>query len=159
MKLVFLSIFSISPTNVLVNKVTVSQNDNSLLPNNRLCLLPNGLFFFCFVFYASSAVCSVSRLLIKNGNSIDSSTLYDSYEVEYLPNEGIVSSSRYLFIEFTTDGSGTNTGAAIRYEGMDMSSFLEYKCSSGLTSPLLPACSELTRQDCAQSGWAFFQNF
>ncbi|XP_076832852.1 seizure protein 6 homolog isoform X2 [Brachyhypopomus gauderio] len=56
------------------------------------------------------------RLLIKNGNNIDSSTLYDSYEVEYLPNEGIVSSSRHLFIEFTSDGSGTNTGAAIRYE-------------------------------------------
>ncbi|XP_066519890.1 seizure protein 6 homolog isoform X2 [Hoplias malabaricus] len=56
------------------------------------------------------------RLLIKNGNNIDSATLYDSYEVEYLPNEGIVSTSRHLFIEFTTDGSGTNTGAAIRYE-------------------------------------------
>uniref|UniRef100_A0AAR2KIQ5 Seizure related 6 homolog b n=1 Tax=Pygocentrus nattereri TaxID=42514 RepID=A0AAR2KIQ5_PYGNA len=56
------------------------------------------------------------RLLIKNGNNIDSAMLYDSYEVEYLPNEGIVSSSRHLFIEFTTDGSGTNTGAAIRYE-------------------------------------------
>ncbi|XP_036417450.1 seizure protein 6 isoform X2 [Colossoma macropomum] len=56
------------------------------------------------------------RLLIKNGNNIDSATLYDSYEVEYLPNEGIVSSTRHLFIEFTTDGSGTNTGAAIRYE-------------------------------------------
>lgn len=62
---------------------------------------------------------SVCRLLIKNGNNIDSSTLYDSYEVEYLPNEGIVSTSTFLFIEFTTDGSGTNTGAAIRYEGTD----------------------------------------
>ncbi|KAJ8342103.1 hypothetical protein SKAU_G00320310 [Synaphobranchus kaupii] len=56
------------------------------------------------------------RLLIKNGNNIDSSPLYDSYEVEYLPNEGIVSSTRYLFVELTTDGSGTSTGAAIRYE-------------------------------------------
>ncbi|XP_035390181.1 seizure protein 6 homolog isoform X2 [Electrophorus electricus] len=56
------------------------------------------------------------RLLIKNGNNIDSSTLYDSYEVEYLPNEGVASSSRYLFIEFTSDGSGTNTGVAIRFE-------------------------------------------
>lgn len=70
-------------------------------------------------------MCSVFRLLIKNGNNIDSLTLYDSYEVEYLPNEGIVSTSRYLFIEFTTDGSGTNTGAAIRYEGMDVASFLD----------------------------------
>lgn len=77
-------------------------------------------------------LCSVCRLLIKNGNNIESSTLYDSYEVEYLPNEGIVSTSRYLFIEFTTDGSGTNTGAAIRYEGMDVASFLANKYSTGL---------------------------
>ncbi|XP_036392253.1 seizure protein 6 homolog [Megalops cyprinoides] len=56
------------------------------------------------------------RLLIKNGNNIDAQPVYDSYEVEYLPNEGIVSSSRHLFIELTTDGSGTSTGTAIRYE-------------------------------------------
>ncbi|KAI1893392.1 hypothetical protein AGOR_G00123260, partial [Albula goreensis] len=56
------------------------------------------------------------RLLIKNGNNIDSPAVYDSYEVEYLPNEGITSSGQYLFIELTTDGSGTSTGAAIRYE-------------------------------------------
>ncbi|XP_048120368.1 seizure protein 6 homolog isoform X3 [Alosa alosa] len=56
------------------------------------------------------------RLLIKNGNHIDSPPLYDSYEVEYLPNEGIASSSRHLFVELTTDGSGTSTGTAIRYE-------------------------------------------
>uniref|UniRef100_A0A8C2Q711 Seizure related 6 homolog b n=1 Tax=Cyprinus carpio TaxID=7962 RepID=A0A8C2Q711_CYPCA len=56
------------------------------------------------------------RFLIKNGNHIDSPILYDSYEVEYLPNEGIVSSTRHLFVEFTTDGFGTNTGVAIRYE-------------------------------------------
>ncbi|XP_018604286.2 seizure protein 6 isoform X2 [Scleropages formosus] len=56
------------------------------------------------------------RLLIKNGNNIDSPPLYDSYEVEYLPNEGIVSTSRHLFVELTTDGSGTSTGIAIRYE-------------------------------------------
>ncbi|KAL2096170.1 hypothetical protein ACEWY4_008318 [Coilia grayii] len=56
------------------------------------------------------------RLLIKNGNHIDSPPLYDSYEVEYLPNEGISSSGRFLFVELTTDGSGTSTGTAIRYE-------------------------------------------
>ncbi|KAL4647199.1 hypothetical protein GN956_G7842 [Arapaima gigas] len=56
------------------------------------------------------------RLLIKNGNNIDSPPLYDSYEVEYLPNEGIVSTARHLFVELTTDGSGTSTGIAIRYE-------------------------------------------
>lgn len=58
-----------------------------------------------------------SRLLIKNGNSINAATLYDSYEVEYLPNEGLLSSSRHLFIELTTDATGTSTGIAIRYQG------------------------------------------
>lgn len=57
------------------------------------------------------------RLLIKNGNSIDAAALYDSYEVEYLPNEGLVSTSRHLFIELTTDAAGTSTGIAIRYQG------------------------------------------
>ncbi|KAF7700968.1 seizure protein 6 homolog isoform X2 [Silurus meridionalis] len=56
------------------------------------------------------------RLLIKNGNNIDSPPVYDSYEVEYLPNEGVVSTGRHLFIEFITDEMGTCTGAAIRYE-------------------------------------------
>uniref|UniRef100_A0A6Q2XMB1 Seizure related 6 homolog b n=1 Tax=Esox lucius TaxID=8010 RepID=A0A6Q2XMB1_ESOLU len=52
------------------------------------------------------------RLLLKNGNNIDSPPLYDSYEVEYLPNEGLVSISRHLFIELTTDGAGTSTAFA-----------------------------------------------
>uniref|UniRef100_A0A3B5A2A6 Seizure related 6 homolog n=1 Tax=Stegastes partitus TaxID=144197 RepID=A0A3B5A2A6_9TELE len=56
------------------------------------------------------------RLLIKNGNSIDAAVLYDSYEVEYLPNEGLLSTSRHLFIELTTDATGTSTGIAIRYQ-------------------------------------------
>ncbi|XP_029028869.1 seizure protein 6-like isoform X2 [Betta splendens] len=56
------------------------------------------------------------RLLIKNGNNIDSPPVYDSYEVEYLPNEGVLSTGRYLFLEFTTDGTVTSTGAAVRYE-------------------------------------------
>ena len=62
--------------------------------------------------------CLCFRLLIKNGNNIDSPPVYDSYEVEYLPNEGVVSSGRHLFVEFTTDGTVTSTGAAVRYEGM-----------------------------------------
>ena len=57
------------------------------------------------------------RLLIRNGNSIDAAALYDSYEVEYLPNEGLLSTSRHLFIELTTDAAGTSTGFAIRYQG------------------------------------------
>lgn len=56
------------------------------------------------------------RLLIKNGNNINAPTLYDSYEVEYLPNEGLLSTSRHLFIELTTDATGTSTGIAIRYQ-------------------------------------------
>ncbi|KAI3354684.1 hypothetical protein L3Q82_019174 [Scortum barcoo] len=56
------------------------------------------------------------RLLIKNGNSIDAAVLYDSYEVEYLPNEGLLSTSRHLFIELTTDATGTSTGIALRYQ-------------------------------------------
>ncbi|KAM9729487.1 seizure protein 6 homolog isoform 2-T2 [Menidia menidia] len=70
------------------------------------------------------------RLLIKNGNNIDSPPVYDSYEVEYLPNEGVLSTGRYLFVEFTTDGSMTSTGAAIRYEafakGMCYEPFVKY---------------------------------
>ncbi|CAJ1064274.1 seizure protein 6 homolog isoform X2 [Xyrichtys novacula] len=70
------------------------------------------------------------RLLIKNGNNIDSPPVYDSYEVEYLPNEGVLSTGRYLFIEFTTDGTMTSTGAAIRYEafakGMCYEPFVKY---------------------------------
>nr|XP_033952694.1 LOW QUALITY PROTEIN: seizure protein 6 homolog [Pseudochaenichthys georgianus] len=56
------------------------------------------------------------RLLIKNGNSIDAAALYDSYQVEYLPNEGLLSTSRYLFVELITDATGTSTGIAIRYQ-------------------------------------------
>lgn len=70
------------------------------------------------------------RLLIKNGNNIDSPPVYDSYEVEYLPNEGVLSTGRYLFVEFTTDGTLTSTGAAIRYEafakGMCYEPFVKY---------------------------------
>ncbi|XP_034540434.1 seizure protein 6 homolog isoform X2 [Notolabrus celidotus] len=70
------------------------------------------------------------RLLIKNGNNIDSPPVYDSFEVEYLPNEGVLSTGRYLFIEFTTDGTVTSTGAAVRYEafakGMCYEPFVKY---------------------------------
>ncbi|XP_068456327.1 seizure protein 6 homolog isoform X2 [Clinocottus analis] len=78
------------------------------------------------------------RLLIKNGNNIDSPPVYDSYEVEYLPNEGVLSTGRYLFIEFTTDGTVTSTGAAVRYEafakGMCYEPFVKYGNFSGSDS-------------------------
>ncbi|XP_034082614.1 seizure protein 6 homolog isoform X3 [Gymnodraco acuticeps] len=78
------------------------------------------------------------RLLIKNGNNIDSPPVYDSYKVEYLPNEGVLSTGRYLFIEFTTDGTLTSTGAAVRYEafakGMCYEPFVKYGNFSGSDS-------------------------
>lgn len=43
--------------------------------------------------------------------------MYDSYEVEYLPIEGLLSSGRYFFVEFSTDSSGAAAGMALRYEG------------------------------------------
>ncbi|XP_065116659.1 seizure protein 6 homolog isoform X2 [Paramisgurnus dabryanus] len=65
------------------------------------------------------------RLLIKDGRDIDSSPLYDSYALEYLPNEGVTSSGRHLFVEFTSDESGTCTGVAIRYEAFAKGSCYE----------------------------------
>lgn len=43
--------------------------------------------------------------------------MYDSYEVEYLPIEGLLSSSRHFFVELSTDSSGAAAGMALRYEG------------------------------------------
>ncbi|KAM9801205.1 seizure protein 6 homolog [Neosynchiropus ocellatus] len=56
------------------------------------------------------------RLLIRNGNSATASVLYDSYEEQYFPNEGLLSVHRHLSIQLTTDASGTSTGVAIRYQ-------------------------------------------
>uniref|UniRef100_H3CCX3 Seizure related 6 homolog n=1 Tax=Tetraodon nigroviridis TaxID=99883 RepID=H3CCX3_TETNG len=56
------------------------------------------------------------RLLIRNGNSAAAAALYDSYQVEYLPNEGLLASSGSLLLEMTTDASGTSTGFAVRYQ-------------------------------------------
>lgn len=44
--------------------------------------------------------------------------MYDSYEVEYLPIEGLLSTGRHFFVELTTDSSGAAAGMALRYEGM-----------------------------------------
>ncbi|KAG8450463.1 hypothetical protein GDO86_002935 [Hymenochirus boettgeri] len=59
------------------------------------------------------------RLIIRDGNTIDSPPIYDSYEVEYLPIEGLLSSARYFFIELTTDSSGSSTGVALRYQAYE----------------------------------------
>ncbi|KAL7976103.1 hypothetical protein Chor_009781, partial [Crotalus horridus] len=56
------------------------------------------------------------RLIIRNGNNIEAPPVYDSYEVEYLPIEGLVSTSRGFFIEFSTDSGGVAAGMALRYE-------------------------------------------
>ncbi|XP_004911761.1 seizure protein 6 homolog [Xenopus tropicalis] len=59
------------------------------------------------------------RLIIRDGNTIDSTPIYDSYEVEYLPIEGLLSSTRHLFIEFTTDSSGSSIGVALRFQAYE----------------------------------------
>ncbi|XP_055475523.1 seizure protein 6 homolog [Psammomys obesus] len=56
------------------------------------------------------------RLIIRNGNNVEAPPVYDSYEVEYLPIEGLLSSGRHFFVEFTTDSSGAAAGMALRYE-------------------------------------------
>ncbi|XP_043910371.1 seizure protein 6 homolog isoform X2 [Protopterus annectens] len=56
------------------------------------------------------------RLIIRNGDNIDAPPVYDSFEVEYLPIEGIISGARHFFLELTTDSSGTSIGIALRYE-------------------------------------------
>uniref|UniRef100_A0A673NBX3 Seizure related 6 homolog a n=1 Tax=Sinocyclocheilus rhinocerous TaxID=307959 RepID=A0A673NBX3_9TELE len=60
-----------------------------------------------------------------DGSNIDSPPLYDSYAVEYLPTEGVTSTGRHLFVEFTSDEMGTCTGAAIRYEAFAQGSCYE----------------------------------
>uniref|UniRef100_A0A673K0X9 Seizure related 6 homolog a n=1 Tax=Sinocyclocheilus rhinocerous TaxID=307959 RepID=A0A673K0X9_9TELE len=60
-----------------------------------------------------------------DGSNIDSLPLYDSYAVEYLPTEGVTSTDRHLFVEFTSDETGTCTGAAIRYEAFAQGSCYE----------------------------------
>ncbi|XP_053561200.1 seizure protein 6 homolog [Bombina bombina] len=59
------------------------------------------------------------RLIIRDGNTIDSPPVYDSYEVEYLPIEGLLNSGRHFFIELTTDSTGTSTGVALRYQAYE----------------------------------------
>ncbi|XP_068126236.1 seizure protein 6 homolog isoform X2 [Hyperolius riggenbachi] len=59
------------------------------------------------------------RLIIRDGNNIDSPPIYDSFEVEYLPIEGLLSTAQHFFIELTTDSSGTSTGMALRYQAYE----------------------------------------
>ncbi|KAM6464684.1 seizure protein 6 homolog isoform 3-T3 [Liasis olivaceus] len=56
------------------------------------------------------------RLIIRNGNNIEAPPVYDSYEVEYLPIEGLLSTTRGFFIELSTDSGGVAAGVALRYE-------------------------------------------
>lgn len=109
---------SCMPIHLITECRMLSQNDCSCTCDNEQ-LSCNLYFNIYFNPSPNRCVClfSSSRLLIKNGNNIDSPPVYDSYEVEYLPNEGVLSTGRYLFVEFTTDGTMTSTGAAIRYEG------------------------------------------
>lgn len=59
----------------------------------------------------------LSRLIIRNGNNVEAPPVYDSYEVEYLPIEGLLSTGHHFFVELTTDSSGAAAGMALRYEG------------------------------------------
>ncbi|KAI5935044.1 Seizure protein 6 [Manis javanica] len=56
------------------------------------------------------------RLIIRNGDNVEAPPVYDSYEVEYLPIEGLLSSDRHFFVELSTDSSGAAAGMALRYE-------------------------------------------
>ncbi|XP_037663922.1 seizure protein 6 homolog isoform X6 [Choloepus didactylus] len=58
------------------------------------------------------------RLIIRNGDNVEAPPMYDSYEVEYLPIEGLLSSSRHFFVELSTDSSGAAAGMALRYEAV-----------------------------------------
>uniref|UniRef100_A0A8C0GMU9 Seizure related 6 homolog n=1 Tax=Chelonoidis abingdonii TaxID=106734 RepID=A0A8C0GMU9_CHEAB len=59
------------------------------------------------------------RLIIRNGKDIAAPPVYDSYEVEYLPIEGLLSTARHFFLELTTDSSGASTGVALHYEAFE----------------------------------------
>uniref|UniRef100_A0A493TMR8 Seizure related 6 homolog n=1 Tax=Anas platyrhynchos platyrhynchos TaxID=8840 RepID=A0A493TMR8_ANAPP len=59
------------------------------------------------------------RLIIRNGNNMEAPPVYDSYEVEYLPIEGLLSTGRHFFVELTTDSSGAAAGMALRYEAFE----------------------------------------
>ncbi|XP_029783761.1 seizure protein 6 homolog isoform X6 [Suricata suricatta] len=58
------------------------------------------------------------RLIIRNGDNLEAPPVYDSYEVEYLPIEGLLSSGRHFFVELSTDSSGAAAGMALRYEAV-----------------------------------------
>ncbi|XP_061417090.1 seizure protein 6 homolog isoform X1 [Lethenteron reissneri] len=59
------------------------------------------------------------RLIVRNGNTSSAVPLYDSYETEYFPGEGVISTSRYFRLELTTDNVGTAPGFAVRYEAFE----------------------------------------
>uniref|UniRef100_A0A8C8VKY9 Seizure related 6 homolog n=1 Tax=Pelusios castaneus TaxID=367368 RepID=A0A8C8VKY9_9SAUR len=62
--------------------------------------------------------------------------VYDSYEVEYLPIEGLLSTARHFFLQLTTDSSGASTGVALRYEAFEPGHCYEpfVKCGNFTTS-------------------------
>lgn len=78
------------------------------------------------------------RLIIRNGDNIEAPPVYDSYEVEYLPIEGLISTSRSFFIELTTDSGGVAAGIALRYEGK----WLTGKAAATMPSLPLPGVGD-----------------
>uniref|UniRef100_A0A8C8VKP1 Seizure related 6 homolog n=1 Tax=Pelusios castaneus TaxID=367368 RepID=A0A8C8VKP1_9SAUR len=76
------------------------------------------------------------RLIIRDGNNMEAAPVYDSYEVEYLPIEGLLSTARHFFLQLTTDSSGASTGVALRYEAFEPGHCYEpfVKCGNFTTS-------------------------
>uniref|UniRef100_A0A8C3A849 Seizure related 6 homolog n=1 Tax=Cyclopterus lumpus TaxID=8103 RepID=A0A8C3A849_CYCLU len=83
------------------------------------------------------------RLLIKNGNNIDAAALYDSYEVEYLPNEGLLSTSSLspnLCLCTTAFAAGHCYEPFVKYGNLTSSdntwavgAVVEFACNHGYT--------------------------
>uniref|UniRef100_A0A3B4B5H6 Uncharacterized protein n=1 Tax=Periophthalmus magnuspinnatus TaxID=409849 RepID=A0A3B4B5H6_9GOBI len=85
------------------------------------------------------------RLLIKNGNNIDSPPIYDSYEVEYLPNEGLLSTGLtlihlFVFNIFAAFAKGMCYEPFVKYGNFSSSdssygvgAVVEFSCDPGYT--------------------------
>ncbi|KAJ3589849.1 hypothetical protein NHX12_010690, partial [Muraenolepis orangiensis] len=95
-------------------KVALAEDDDRwvvMLLRRRLC---------CYGF----------RLLIKNGNNIDSPVVYDSYEVENLPNEGVMSTGRHLFGPPSDTKYGNFSSSD---PGYGVGALVEFSCNPGYT--------------------------
>ncbi|KTG48020.1 hypothetical protein cypCar_00018690, partial [Cyprinus carpio] len=79
-------------------------------------------YFSCLIGYQLQGP---SSLTCRNATTPYWSGREPRCQVEYLPTEGVTSTGRHLFVEFTSDETGTCTGAAIRYEAFAQGSCFE----------------------------------